>query len=51
MPADVLIHPEAMVDSRGDFRRPSTSLAPRLGNLAGKTILLFDNTQLTTELP
>lgn len=47
MPARVSIQPESMVDPRGDFRRKPAALAPRFAKLNGKTVLLFDNTQLS----
>ena len=50
MSMQVSIQPESMVDPRGDFRRKPVSLAPRIASLKGKTVLLFDNTQLTTQL-
>ena len=49
MAVQVSIQAESMVDTRGDFRRKPIALAPRLSNLNGKTVLLFDNTQLTTQ--
>ena len=51
MPPHVLsIHAEPMLDPRGSSRRKPVSLAPRLPSLNGKTVLLFDNTQLTSQL-
>lgn len=42
---------EPILDPRGEFRRQPAVLAARPSSLAGKTVLLFDNTQLTTQLP
>ena len=47
---DISIHAEPMVDPRGVFLREVASLAPRPAALKGKTVLLFDNTQLTSLL-
>lgn len=51
MSTPVSIHSEPILDPRGVFRRKPVALAPRLASLNGKTILLFDNTQLTSQLP
>ena len=51
MPTHVTLQADALPDPRGEFRRKPISLAPRLGSLKGKNILLFDNTQLTSQLP
>ena len=50
MSSQIEVQTESMLDPRGDFRRKPASLAPRLPNLQGRNILLFDNTQLTTQL-
>jgi hypothetical protein len=50
MPIHVSIHAEPILDPRGTSRRQPVSLAPRLARLNGKTALLFDNTQLTSQL-
>ena len=46
----ISLEPEAMVDPRGEFRRQPVRLAPRLANLNGKTVMLFDNTQMTSQV-
>lgn len=48
MSEHVSIQAEPLLDPRGEFRRTPTALAPRFASLAGKTVLLFDNTQLTS---
>src|SRR5262245_58668148 len=50
MPTHVSMQPEAIVDPRGEFRRKPVSLAARPTSVKGRTVLLFDNTQLTTQL-
>jgi len=51
MPSQSSISVEPILDPRGEFRRTPADLAPRSASLQGKTVLLFDNTQLTTQLP
>ena len=50
MPTHVSIHAEPVLDPRGVLRRQPVALAPRLPGLDGRTVLLFDNTQLTSQL-
>ena len=50
MPRQVSIEAEPLLDPRGALHRKPVSLAPRLPGLNGKTVLLFDNTQLTSQL-
>ena len=51
MATNVVIQSEPVLDPRGPFRRQAVALAPRSSSLGGKTVLLFDNTQLTSQLP
>lgn len=51
MPSLSSIAVETILDPRGEFRRTPATLAQRPSSLQGKTVLLFDNTQLTTQLP
>ena len=51
MQSHVSIRAEPVLDPRGAFRRQPIPLAPRLPVLKGKTVLLFDNSQLTSQLP
>ncbi|RPI46998.1 MAG: hypothetical protein EHM59_05865 [Betaproteobacteria bacterium] len=51
MQTHVSVLAEPMLDPRGAFRRQAVSLAPRIASLNGKNVLLFDNTQLTSQLP
>lgn len=43
---DIALRPLAFVDPRGAPRFAPLALAPRLGDLAGRTVLLFDNGKL-----
>jgi hypothetical protein len=51
MPTSVSIHAESICDPRGTFRKTPVQLASRLASLEGKTVLLFDNTQLDSQRP
>src|SRR3954470_2251920 len=51
MTKQVLVHSEPILDPRGEFRRKPVQLAPRVQGLKGRTIMLFDNNQLTSEQP
>jgi len=51
MPSQTSIAVEPILDPRGEFRREPAALASRPADLRGRTVLLFDNTQLTTQLP
>lgn len=42
---------DPILDPRDEFRRDPAELALRPASLAGRTVLLFGNTQLTTQLP
>ena len=50
MPSNVSIQAEPIFDPRGAFRRKPATLAPRSSSLSGKNILLFDNSQLSSQL-
>jgi hypothetical protein len=50
MPTQVSVEAESILDPRGAFRRKAVALAPRVASLKGRTVLLFDNSQLTTQL-
>ena len=51
MTSEVSLQPELLVDPRGAFLKAPVALAPRLSKLNESAVLLFDNSQQTTELP
>ena len=49
MSTQITLRSEAMVDPRGEFRRQPVRIAERPASLQGRTVLLFDNTQLASQ--
>lgn len=50
MQTQMKIEAEPVLDPRGEFRRKPVALAKRPSDLKGRNVLLFDNSQLTSQL-